>query len=252
MSGYQAISVAGGDTATPLSLTKRVQFISHVCDLSKVRFLDCGCGAGEYVFALRDKYGADAWGIEYLENKVRAAKANQRYGDYVKWGDLEKLDEPDRAYDVALLNEVLEHVPNEANALREVYRVLKPTGKLIVFSPNRWFPFETHGARLRCTKTQIPPAVPFIPYVPLAVGKLFLDYWARNYWPHELRRLVRDPGFTIETLGYMWQTFENISGKQPVWIRKSRPVLRAVATFCERTPVLRRFGVSQVIVARKQ
>ena len=69
MSGYQAITIAGGDTATPLSLTKRIQFISSVCDLSKVRFLDCGCGAGEYVFALREKYGTDAWGIEYLEDK---------------------------------------------------------------------------------------------------------------------------------------------------------------------------------------
>jgi cyclopropane fatty-acyl-phospholipid synthase-like methyltransferase len=51
-----------------------------------VRFLDCGCGAGEYVFALRDKYGTDAWGIEYLENKVRAAKANPAYGQYIKGG----------------------------------------------------------------------------------------------------------------------------------------------------------------------
>jgi hypothetical protein len=94
--------------------------------------------------------------------------------------------------------------------------------------------------------------VPFIPYVPLGVGKLFFDYWARNYWPRELRRLVREAGFTIETLGYIWQTFENISGSQPVWIQKSRPLFRAVAAVCERTPVLRRFGVSQVIVGLKQ
>jgi len=232
MSGYQAIAVAGGDTATPLSLTKRVQFISGVCNLSKVRFLDCGCGAGEYVFTLREKYGTDAWGIEYLENKVCAARANPGYGDYIKWGNLEQLDEADCGYDVALLNEVLEHVPNEGRALREVHRVLKPGGKLIVFSPNRWFPFETHGVRLRRTGRRIPPAVPFIPYVPLGVGKLFFDYWARNYWPRELRRLVREAGFTIETLGYIWQTFENISGSQPVWIQKSRPLFRAVAAVC--------------------
>ena len=252
MSGYQAISIAGGDTATPLSLTKRIQFISGVCDLSKVRFLDCGCGAGEYVFTLREKYGTDAWGIEYLEDKVRAAKANPHYSDYVKWGNLEKLDDGNCVYDVALLNEVLEHVPNEGRALREVYRVLKPEGKVIVFSPNRWFPFETHGVRLRGTGRRVPPAVPFIPYVPLGVGQLFFDYWARNYWPHELRGLVREAGFTIERLGYIWQTFENISGSQPAWIQKSRPLFRAVASFCERTPGLRRFGVSQVIVGGKR
>jgi SAM-dependent methyltransferase len=251
MSGYQTISVAGGDTATPVSLAKRVRFISQVCDLPKVKLLDCGCGAGEYVFALRERYGTDAWGIEYLENKVCAAKTNPTYGHYVKWGDLEKLDEPNCAYDVALLNEVLEHVPNEDMALREVYRVLRPGAKLIIFSPNRWFPFETHGVRLRGTARRISPAVPFIPYVPVGIGRLFLDYWARNYWPHELRWLVRQAGFTIETLAYIWQTFENISGRQPRWIQKTTPVLRAVAAFCESTPGLRRFGVSQVIVARR-
>jgi ubiquinone/menaquinone biosynthesis C-methylase UbiE len=251
MAHYAEIKAAGGDTAMPMNLGKRMRIISEVCDLSKVRFLDCGCGAGEYVFALRDKYGTDAWGIEYLADKVAKGKSHELHADRIKQGDLQKLDEPDASFDVALLNEVLEHVPDDAQALREVQRVLKPGGKLIIFSPNRLFPFETHGVRMRGTGMCLSPAVPLIPYIPLALGRLFLDYWARNYWPSELRKLVRQAGFATEAIDYIWQTFENISGKQPMLIKKARPIFRSIAAGCERTPLVRQFGISQVLVARK-
>ncbi len=251
MTQYDEIRIAGGDTATPLSLAKRLRLIEEVCDLPNVKFLDCGCGAGEYVFALREKYGTDAWGIEFLEDKVAKAKENPRYALCVKQGDLEGLDEPDATYDVGLLNEVLEHVPNESQALAEVYRVLKPGGRVIVFSPNRFFPFETHGVHLRGKGTKISPGFPLIPYLPLPVGKIFFDYWARNYWPHQLQGMVRAAGFTICRLDYFWQTFENISGRQPYLVRKFKGMFRSVAATCEKTPLIRRMGVSQVIVGLK-
>lgn len=62
-------------------------------------------------------------------------------------------------------------------------------GALIVFSPNRLFPFETHGVALRGSGRKVPPAVPFIPWVPLRLGRLCFDYWARNYWPWEFASL---------------------------------------------------------------
>ena len=192
--GYQSITIAGGDTATPLNLQKRIRFLARVCDLRVVKFLDCGCGAGEYVFALRQAFGTDAWGIEYSEEKVRQARRHASQASRIKQGDIQHMDEPDGAYDVVLVNEVLEHVPDERAALREVNRILKPGGWLILISPNRWFPFETHGVYLRGTDLSLPPCVPFIPYLPLPVGSLFFRYWARNYWPHELWRLVGDTG----------------------------------------------------------
>lgn len=251
MANYSEIPISGGDTAMPISLTKRIRLISKVCDLSKSRFLDCGCGAGEYVFALRDEFGTDAWGVEYLEDKVAKAKGNDRHAARIQQGDIQRLDVPDSTFDVILLNEVLEHVPDDSLALKEAYRVLKPGGLAIVFSPNRLFPFETHGVHLRGNGCSLPPSVPFIPYLPLAFGTLFLRYWARNYWPGELRRLVRRAGFSIQSLNYFWQTFENISGKQPFLIKRFRNLFRKVAERCEGTPIVRQFGVSQVIVARK-
>jgi len=248
---YQAIQIAGGDTAMPLNLRKRIDFMAGCCDLRSSRFLDCGCGAGEYVFALRDLFGTDAWGVEFSADKVRQAQRHPRHAVRIKQGNIEGLEEPDAAYDVILLNEVIEHVPDERAALREVFRVLKAGGCLLVFAPNRWFPFETHGVTVKSSGRKVPPYLPGVPYVPLVFGNRIFHYPARNYWPHELRQLIREAGFAIRRVGYFWQTFENISGSQPALVRIGRPVLRRLAAAGERIPVLKRFGASQIIVAQK-
>ena len=243
------IQVAGGDTATPLNLQKRLDWIRAVAGpLEGKRAIDCGCGAGEYVRALA-ALGADAWGIEYSAEKIGEA---QRLGGLpegrVAVGDIEAIEFSDERFDIALVNEVLEHVPRDDRGIREVHRILKPGGVAVIFSPNRLYPFETHGVSLR-SGAKVPHYAPFVPYVPVRLG--LFQYWARNYWPWELRALVRAGGFSIERYGYVWQTFENISGHQPRLIAALRPLLRAIARALEATPGLRAFGVSQLIVARK-
>ena len=160
---------------------------------------------------------------------------------------------PDASVDAALLNEVLEHVPNEAAALRELFRVLCPGGKLIVFSPNRLFPFETHGYASRRTGPGISPIRTFLlPWLPRRLVRRLVRPWARNYDPWELRRLVRAAGFDILSTGYIWQTFENISGRKPRLMGLAAPWLRALTAALERAPGLSAFGTSQFIVATRR
>ena len=251
MSTYQHIRIAGGDTSQPLCLTKRLKLLSRLCDLSRTRLLDCGCGAGEYVFALMEQYGADAWGIEYQGDKVAKANCHARHGHRVSQGDIGQLPYAEAEFDLVLLNEVLEHVPDECMALREVFRVLKRGGLLFVFSPNRWFPFETHGCALKRRNQPVPPSVPFIPWLPRSIAKRWFVFWARNYGQGELTGLIRNAGFEIRGRDYVWQTFEGISGQQPSFIRATRRLLRRVSNLCESLPFVRRFGVSQVVVASK-
>jgi len=242
------VQPAGGDTATPLNLGKRLRLIErHAGPLLKRRVLDCGCGAGEYVRALLAR-GADAFGVEFDAQKIEAGQAGE-LAARIRIGDLEALAFPDASFDVALLNEVLEHVPDDAAALAEVRRVLRPDGRLVVLSPTRLYPFETHGVFWRGTGRRVPHTLPGIPWIPLALGARVFDYWARNYWPWELRALVERAGFRVIATDSVWQTFENISGHQPRWLALLRPLLRALCAVCERVPGLRAFGVSQVIVA---
>ena len=217
--------------------------------LVKRRVLDCGCGAGEYVRALL-ALGADVCGVEFDAAKVAAGQAHGgELAARVRVGDLEALAFPDASFDVALFNEVLEHIPDDLLALREAWRVLRPEGRLVVLSPTRLYPFETHGVFWRGTSRRVSHAVPGIPWIPLWIGRRCFDYWARNYWPWELRALVERAGFRVIETGALWQTFENISGHQPRWLAALRPLLRLVCGVCERIPGLRAFGVSQLIVA---
>ncbi|MGH0028795.1 MAG: class I SAM-dependent methyltransferase [Myxococcota bacterium] len=244
-----AVVPEGGDTSTPLNLGNRLRLIEGLWPpLAGLRVLDAGCGGGDYVRALLER-GADAHGIEYEAAKL--ATLPGALASRVRQGDLEHTGFEDAAFDAVLLNEVLEHVPDDAAGLRELHRVLRPGGALLVFSPNRLHPFETHGVFARRSGRRIPHTTPFVPWVPLAVGKRFFRYWARNYWPGELRRLVRDAGFRIERRGFLWPTFENISGRQPAWMGPLRPLLRGASAIAERAPGLRGLGASQWILATR-
>jgi len=251
MTSYGHIEIGGTDTAQPRSVEARLRLIDALVPLAGKRVLDGGCGAGGYVRALRER-GIDAHGVEYDARKVELYRASAPEPDRVQVGDLAALPFPTASFEVVILNEVLEHVPDEPAALREVGRILRPGGALVVLSPNRLYPFETHGVIRRRTGAFVPLArTLFVPYVPVRLGKRVFDYPARNYWPHELRRLVSEAGFSIVDTAYLWQTFENISGTQPGWMRPLVPLLRRAAATFERTPVLRAFGVSQVIVATR-
>jgi ubiquinone/menaquinone biosynthesis C-methylase UbiE len=193
----------------------------------------------------------EAFGIEYDKSKVAHARNHPQHGHRIFQGDVQSLPFGNSSFDYAMLNEVLEHVPDEAVALKELHRILKPGGTLFIFSPNRWFPFETHGVYLKRSNHLLPHWVPFVPYLPLVLGKRFFRYWARNYGQTELRGLVCTAGFSIVQTSFVWQTFEDISGHQPGLVRICRPAFRKSANCLEATPFLTRFGVSQVLVCRR-
>ena len=251
-SDYGSIQVAGGDTARPRALGKRLGLIRAFLTCNNARFLDCGCGAGEYVFQIVERFAIDAWGIEFDHRKVNQAQLHPQHGHRISQGDLQNLPFEDASFDCAMLNEVLEHVPDDSAALKEVHRILRPGGRLFVFSPNRWFPFETHGVYLKRSNRLVPHWMPLVPYIPLNVGNRFFRYWARNYGQSELQTLLACSGFSIIRASFVWQTFEDISGRQPKLVRFCKPVLRKVADCLEATPFLTRFGVSQALVCCKQ
>lgn len=247
---YTEIAALGSGTAKPMTVAKRLKIIKEYTKPGG-RFLDCGCGGGEYVLEILRELKLDAHGLEFDAAKVQQVSEHPVLKDRVSQGDLEAIALPDNGWDYALLNEVLEHVPNDQKALEEIWRVLKPNGLLFIFSPNRWYPFETHGVILKKTDRLLPFWIPLIPYIPLEVGNLFFKYWARNYWQGELRGMVKKAGFQLVDCGYLWQTFEDISGSQPAIIRNAKPAFRAVSNFLEDLPFIKRFGVSQVLICKK-
>ena len=105
------------------------------------RVLENGCGVGMYVEHLTP-YGGTVIGLEY--NFERAAEAHTR-SERILNAAGEGLPFPDATFDLMLSHEVIEHVQDDRQAVVEMVRTLKPGGRLVLFCPNRGYPFETHG-----------------------------------------------------------------------------------------------------------
>jgi len=250
MANYGKIEPGGNDTGAALNVSRRIGLVNKYINLDGKYILDCGCGSGDYVVEFL-KYSSNVFGIEYNGDKVRAFKSLNIYPDKVTFGNVEHLNFENDKFDMVFVNEVLEHVSNERMALEEIRRVLKPYGIMMLFSPNRFYPFETHGIKIRKNNFVLPHLVPFIPYIPLTLGNRIFVYGARNYFPWELRIKIEDSGFKIMAHTFIWQTFENLSRKSPWMLIMLGPLLRKISFVLEKIPGLNIFGVSQVIIAKK-
>lgn len=107
--------------------------------------LENGCGVGAYLsrFMLTAKH---AVGIEIEYERGHAARQicpNDNTDIVNSCG--EYLPFKDNNFDLVLSHEVIEHVNDDLLCVREMVRVLKPGGRIILFCPNRGYPFETHG-----------------------------------------------------------------------------------------------------------
>lgn len=99
------------------------------------RFLDCGCGNGEFTLEMAKRIGTKKiYGIDVVAEKLKEAEPK---GIKVYRGDLnERLPLEDKSFDVVCASQVIEHLNDTDTFLREIYRVLKVDGYLILSTPN--------------------------------------------------------------------------------------------------------------------
>lgn len=129
-------------------LSRRLAVALEVAEIAPgMAVLDVGCGRGEIVRHCA-QMGADAFGIDYapvavsLSRDLVAGMGKTPGGLGVARADAKHLPFPSGAFDRVLMLDVVEHLyPWELqSALREVRRVLRPGGKLVVHTaPNRWY-----------------------------------------------------------------------------------------------------------------
>lgn len=96
------------------------------------RLLDMGCGAGAWLQAAQRA----GWEAEGLEISKAAAEHVRPLGFEVFCGDLFQAKYPANRFDVVLAIELIEHLAEPLEILRETARILRPGGLLLATTPN--------------------------------------------------------------------------------------------------------------------
>ncbi len=219
---------------------RRLTLMRQFARLEDARVLVDGCGVGMYVEALR-AFTPEVYGLDIEEAYLREAQA--RGLRLLVVAAAEALPYPDNTFDVVLSHEVIEHVADDRRAVAEMVRVLRPGGRILLFCPNRWFPFETHGhywrGRYHFGNT------PLINYLPDPLRNRLAPH-VRTYSGRALRRLFA--GLPVRILYHtrVFPAFDRIERRYPGVGR----LLRRLADLLEHTP-LNRLGLSHFMVVEK-
>ncbi len=143
------------------------------------RILDVGCGSGHFLKIARKVFSVDAYGVEpYSYDAAYAA----RYNLNIFHGALDQAAFPDQFFDAVTLNHVFEHMEDPRSTLREVRRIVKPGGRVVIGLPqSRCLLFWLFGRRW--WQLDVPRHL-FVPSV------------------HNLSMLAEKTGFSITAVRY--------------------------------------------------
>ena len=202
--------------------------------------LENGCGVGMYVEKLTPHAGR-VIGLEYdFERTIEAHQKSKHIlnaaGEWLPFS-------PDR-FDLVLSHEVIEHVQDDAAALKEMVRILKPGGRAVIFCPNRGYPFETHGiywgGKYKFGN------IPLVNYLPRTWRDRLAPH-VRIYTRRDLHRLFHGLPVRIIKQKVIFGGYDNIIHHFP----RLGPLIRSVLYFLESTP-LQILGLSHFWIIEKQ
>lgn len=117
--------------------------IKHVIDNydESARLCDVGCGAGPVTFELL-RSGYNVVGLDYSSDMLSNAKLRLDSGHIKNKplinGNSESLPFVNEAFDCVICLGVISYVENYENIIKEIYRVLKPNGRMIISFRNKY------------------------------------------------------------------------------------------------------------------
>jgi 2-polyprenyl-3-methyl-5-hydroxy-6-metoxy-1,4-benzoquinol methylase len=158
------------------------------------RFLDAGCGDGRYLAALaslpqrpQHVVGTDI-ADRILVTARRATEAAGVEAELVR-ANLEALPFEDESFDVVLCTQVIEHLLAPSAGVRELARVLRPGGTLILSTDNR---------RALVSTTLNAPRAGLVHVLGLSGRRQQVAFPHASFTRDELAGLVRDAGLELE------------------------------------------------------
>jgi SAM-dependent methyltransferase len=219
---------------------RRLEMVGRHVPLDGARILDVGCGIGTYVRRFRH-HSTDVHGLEVEPERV--AEASRDLPNIVQ-GVGEALPWPADHFDLVFSNEVIEHVADDRATAREMVRVTRPGGSIVLFAPNRLYPFETHGAYIG--GRYVFGNVPLVNWLPDPLRDRLAPH-VRAYTTRGLERLFAGERVRLVEHRCIYPGFDNVTAAHPTLGR----ILRRALYVAEATP-LHVFGLSHFLVLRKR
>jgi len=159
-----------------LVLADLAEELAFVASLEPGALLDAGCGPGYFL----DAVGA-RWERHGLEVSARAVENARRFGD-VRLAPLEECPFPDATFDLVFCHHVIEHVTDPIAAIRQIHRVCRPGGRLVIGTPD----FDSAMARRFGSRYRLL-------HDPTHVSLFSND---------SMHRFLRDHGFAVDAVAY--------------------------------------------------
>ena len=114
---------------------------SSIAFIPHSRGLDIGCGNGRFISSM-NSLGLQFEGVEFSSVAVDIC---HRSGLKVFNGELKDAKFKNNSFDIISARHVIEHIPNPDDFFKEISRILKPNGQLVIRTPNsralgrKWF-----------------------------------------------------------------------------------------------------------------
>lgn len=209
---------------------------SGCASLRGKHLVDVGCGNGEICEAFSDM-GVTVTGIEYSSSRVMKMAARKRNFRLIA-GDGHYLPLRARFFDFAVLADVLEHVHDPSQMMREVARVVRPGGMVFI------------GATNRCSVVNLLTDphynAPFVPIMSKRLASWYIvkllkfstSFNVEKYFSRrEIIRIIEDAGFVCKHFPLYREKLTNSEQ------RATAPGGRVMKTLLS-VPVLRRCAIA--------
>jgi SAM-dependent methyltransferase len=218
---------------------RRLQLIRRYVPLEDRWILDVGCGIGTYVKRFLS-FSPHVYGIDVAVHRLQESSLRPRLvaaaGETLPFGD--------GTFDVLVFNEVIEHVRDDRQTIEDALRVLREGGHIVIYAPNRLYPFETHGVFWR-GKYRFGNILG-VNYLPNRLRNKLVPH-AKAYTTSDIFRLWAELPVRLIVHTYVYPGFDNVAARSP----QAGRLLRGVLYRAEQTPA-RHFGLSHFVVLQKR
>lgn len=118
--------------STSIILNSVVNMVAKLQPSLPAQHLDIGSGHGDLIQLLRSKFNVTSSACDYTDGLMKLADVKVSVANLNNEG----LPYPDASFDLVTCTEVIEHLEHHRYTIREMYRVLKPSGTLVISTPN--------------------------------------------------------------------------------------------------------------------